>query len=88
MFKCRHKSKFKFSWLEATKAPTLDENKDTNFGWFLLEIITFISDNLDINSKLGFLISGVVNFLWPLLGLIKGTQWLPKGLFFFFKEEV
>ena len=25
------------------KAPILDKNKDIDFGWFLLEIITFIS---------------------------------------------
>ena len=45
VFKCWHKSKFKLS-TEAptpTEAPTLDKNKDIDFGWFLLEIITFIS---------------------------------------------
>ena len=42
MFKCRHKSKSKLSWLGDTKAPTQDKNKDIDFGWFLLEII-FIS---------------------------------------------
>ena len=40
VFKCRHKSKFK---LGVTKAPTLDKDKDIDFEWFLLEIITFIS---------------------------------------------
>ena len=43
VFKCRHKSKFKLFWLGATEAPTLPKNKDIDFGWFLLEIITFIS---------------------------------------------
>ena len=43
VFKCRHKSKFRSSWLGATEAPTLDNNKDTDAGWFLLEIITSIS---------------------------------------------
>ena len=38
VFKCKHKSQFKLSWLEATEAPTLDKNKDIDFGWFLLEI--------------------------------------------------
>ena len=37
-----------------------------------------ILGKLDINSKLGFLISGVVNSLWPFWGLIKGTWCLPK----------
>ena len=43
MFKCRHKSRFKLSWLGATKVPTLDKNKDIDFGRFSLETITFIS---------------------------------------------
>ena len=54
-----------------------------------------ILGNLDINSKLGFLISGVVNSSWPFWRLIKGTWWLPKGFFIFnfnlilfFKEKV
>ena len=42
MFKCRHKSKSKLSWKEATEGPTLDKNKDIDFRWLLLEIITFI----------------------------------------------
>ena len=70
MFECRHKSKFNSSWLGATEAPTLDKNKDIDFGWFLLEIITFISvltsiiwqrifeeeilETLDINLQLFF----------------------------------
>ena len=33
VFKCRHKSKFKLSWLGATEAPTLDKNKDIDFYW-------------------------------------------------------
>ena len=33
---CRHKSKFKLSWLGATETPTLDKNKDIDFGWFLI----------------------------------------------------
>ena len=48
VFKWRHKVKFKLSWLGATKAPTLDKNRDIDFGWFLLEIITFISVITDI----------------------------------------
>ena len=85
MFKCRYKSKFKLSWLGATKAPTLGNSRDIDVGWFLLEIITFISvvtsivcggiygekeilGTLDINSKLGFLISGAVNSLWSFWG--------------------
>ena len=81
MFKCRHKSKFRLSWLRATKASTLDNSKDIDVGWFFIGIITFISvvtniiwwgiyvkkeilETLDINSKLEFLISGVVNSLW------------------------
>ena len=43
VFQCRHKGKFKLSWCGTTKAPTLDKNRDIDFGWFLLEIITFIS---------------------------------------------
>ena len=100
VFKCRHKSRFKLSWLEATKTPTIDKNRDIDFGWFLLEIITFISGvtniiwwgwgiyaekeilgTLDINSKLEFLISGLVNSIRSFLGLIKGTWWLPKVFF-------
>ena len=41
-----------------------------------------ILGTLDIYSKLGFLISRVVNSLWPFLGLIKDIWWLPKGCFF------
>ena len=37
------KSKFKLSWLGATEVPTLDNSRDIDVGWFLLEIITFIS---------------------------------------------
>ena len=40
-FKCRHKSRFKSSCLGATKASTQDKNKDIDFEWYLLEIITF-----------------------------------------------
>ena len=29
--------------MRATDAPPLDKNKDVDFGWSLLEIITFIS---------------------------------------------
>ena len=36
VFKCRHKSKFKLFWLGATEVPTLDENKDIDFGWFFI----------------------------------------------------
>ena len=43
VFKCRHKSKFKLSWLGATEAPTLDNSRDIDAEWFLLEMITFIS---------------------------------------------
>ena len=32
VFKCRHKSKFKLSWLGATKAPTLDNSWDIDAG--------------------------------------------------------
>ena len=42
VFKCRHKSKLKLSWLGATEAPTQDNSRDIDSGWFLLEI-TFIS---------------------------------------------
>ena len=35
--------KFHLSWLEVTDAPTLDKNRDIDFVWFLLKIITFIS---------------------------------------------
>ena len=42
VFKCKHKSKFKLSWLGATEAPTLDKNKDIDFRWFLLEITYII----------------------------------------------
>ena len=40
MFKCRHKSRFKLSRLEATEAPTLDNSRDIDAGWFALEMIT------------------------------------------------
>ena len=43
VFKCGHKSKFRLSWLGSTKASTLDNSRDIDAGWFLLEIITFIS---------------------------------------------
>ena len=43
MFKCRQKSKSKLSWLVGTEAFTLDKNMDIDFGWILLEIITYIS---------------------------------------------
>ena len=43
-----------------------------------------ILGNLDINSKLGFLISGVVNFPLPFLGLIKRHLVAAKGFFYFF----
>ena len=43
VYKCRHKSKFKLPWLGATETLTQDKNKDIDFEWFLLEIITFIS---------------------------------------------
>ena len=43
VFKCKHKSKFKLSWLGDTDALTLDKNKDIDFRWFLLKIITIIS---------------------------------------------
>ena len=43
VFKCRHKSKFRLSWLGATKAPTLDKSRNIDVGWVLLELITFIS---------------------------------------------
>ena len=44
VFKCRHKSKFKLSWLGVIEGPTLDKNKDIDLGWFLREIITCISE--------------------------------------------
>ena len=43
MFECRHKSKFRLSWLGATEAPTEDICEDTDAGWFSLELITFNS---------------------------------------------
>ena len=43
VFKCGHKSKFRLSWLGITKASALDNSRDIDAGWFLLEIITFIS---------------------------------------------
>ena len=43
VFKCRHISNFKLSCLGVTEAHTQDKNKDIDFGWFLLKIITFIS---------------------------------------------
>ena len=43
MFKCRPKSNFKLSWLRAIEAPTLDNSKDIDVGWFLLEIITLVT---------------------------------------------
>ena len=43
VFKRRHKSKFKLFWLEATEAPTQDNSRNIDTGWFLLEIIRFIS---------------------------------------------
>ena len=43
VFKCRHKSKFKLSWLGATEVPSQVKEKDIDFGWFLLGIIIFIS---------------------------------------------
>ena len=43
VFKCTHKSKYKLSWIGATEAPTQDNWKYIDFGWFLLEIIAFIS---------------------------------------------
>ena len=54
VFKCRYKSKFELSWLGATKAPTQDKSKDIDFGWFLLEIITFISVITSIIWQGGF----------------------------------
>ncbi len=41
VFKCRHKSKFRLSWLGATEARTLGNSRDIDAGWFLLELITF-----------------------------------------------
>ena len=38
MFKCKHKSKFKLFWVGAFKAPTLDRNKEIDFGWFSLKM--------------------------------------------------
>ena len=35
VFKCRHKSKFKLSWLGATEAPTLGNSKDIDEGNFI-----------------------------------------------------
>ena len=97
---CRHISKFKLSWLGATEAPTQDNYRDVDAGWFLLEIITFISVVISIIwqgdlcwedfwkvrywFKLRMLISGVVDYHWPFWGLIKGTLWLPKDFFLFF----
>ena len=52
-FKCRHKSKFKLSWLGATETSTRDKNKDIDFGWFLWEIKTFISVIASIISRGG-----------------------------------
>ena len=43
VFKCRCKSRFKLYWWGAIEAPILGKNKDIDFGWLLLEIITFIS---------------------------------------------
>ena len=43
VFKCRHKSKFKLSWLGTTEAPCLDNSRDIDAEWFFLEIKTFIS---------------------------------------------
>ena len=43
MFNCRHKSKFRLSWMGATEVPTPDKSNDIDFLRFLLEIITFIS---------------------------------------------
>ena len=35
VFKFRHKSKFKLSWMRATVAPTLDNSWDIDAGWSL-----------------------------------------------------
>ena len=34
VFRCRHKGKFKLSWLRATEAATLDKNMDIDFRYF------------------------------------------------------
>ena len=108
--KCRYKGK----WLGATEAPTLGNSRDIDEGiliginnilfssWYYYDGEIYVEEeilgNLDINSKFGVLISGVVNSPWPFLWLIKGTWWLLKGFLFFifilflfytiFKEKV
>ena len=57
VFKCRHKGKFRLSLLGAIKAPSLDKHKNIDFGWFLLEIIIFISVVTSIISQ-GYLYRG------------------------------
>ena len=37
LFQCRHESKFKLLWLEATKASTLDNSRDLDAGGFYLK---------------------------------------------------
>ena len=43
LFKCRHISIFKLSWVGATEAPIQDNSRDIDAGWFLVEIRKFIS---------------------------------------------
>ena len=66
-----------------TVDPTLDKNKDTDFEWFLLEIMTFISVINGIIWRVVYvekeilgnldiiLLSGVVNSIGAIWGLIK-----------------
>ena len=43
LFKCRHRGKFELFGLGTTEAPNLDNRKDIDVEWFLLELIAFIT---------------------------------------------